>query len=205
MPLSMVLHLRVEARALDHLPEGAELITEFISPEREFELLGRIDEAAWMLDLKRRVQHYGWRYDYRARRVGPQAKLGPLPDWLTLEGGTLCDRGFFDQEPDQIIINEYMPGQGISPHIDCIPCFGPVAASLTLGGGTQMQFDHPASAEQTHAFLEPRSLLVLTGPARFEWRHGIPARKTDWVEGRRLPRNRRVSLTYRNVTAVLEG
>ncbi len=29
-------------------------------------LLGSIDGRPWMNDLKRRVQHYGWRYDYSA-------------------------------------------------------------------------------------------------------------------------------------------
>lgn len=194
----------MEKHGLDHLPEGAELVADFISAQREVELLSRIDDAPWLLDLKRRVQHYGWRYDYRARRVGLQSKLGPLPDWLLLERSMLRGRGFFEQEPDQIIINEYAPGQGISPHVDCVPCFGPVVASLTLGGRTQMVFDHPVSRERRQAFLEPRSLLVLTGPARFEWRHGIPPRKSDEFGGHRLPRNRRVSLTYRTVTVAID-
>jgi alkylated DNA repair dioxygenase AlkB len=67
-----------------------------------------------------------------------------------------------------------------------------------------MQFDNLVSGERRQAFLEHRSLLVLTGPARFEWRHSIPARKSDEFEGRRLPRNRRVSLTYRNVTVAVD-
>ncbi|WP_231289239.1 hypothetical protein [Rickettsia bellii] len=40
---------------------------------------------------------------------------------------TLCDslhkQNIFHEIPDQVIINEYMPGQGIAPHTDCIPCF----------------------------------------------------------------------------------
>ena len=27
------------------------------------------------------MQHYGYRYDYKARRVGPEMYLGPLPEW----------------------------------------------------------------------------------------------------------------------------
>lgn len=67
-----------------------------------------------------------------------------------------------------------------------------------------MLFDHSVSGERRQAFLDPRSLLLLTGPACFEWRHSIPARKSDEVNGRRLLRNRRVSLTYRNVRVALE-
>lgn len=48
--------------------------------------------------------------------------------------------------------------------------------------------------------LEPRSLLLLTGAARYEWTHGIPARRSDIVDGLRRPRAGRVSLTFRSVT-----
>jgi hypothetical protein len=32
-------------------------------------LFETLDGAPWRSDLKRRVQHYGWRYGYRARQV----------------------------------------------------------------------------------------------------------------------------------------
>lgn len=43
----------------------------------------------------------------------------------------------FPHRPDQVIVNEYQPGQQIAPHIDCVPCFGSVVASLTLGQPTR--------------------------------------------------------------------
>ena len=49
-------------------------------------------------------------------------------------------------------------------------------------------------------YLPPRSLLVMAGPARYQWQHYIPHRKSDMVDGMRLPRApRRVSLTFRQV------
>lgn len=183
----------------DFTVRGAQLIADFISPAREAELLACIDAAPWRTDLKRRVQHYGWRYDYRARRVAPDAKLGPVPDWLNEERMRLAADGFFDPRPDQIIVNEYEPGQGIAPHVDCVPCFGPVIASLTLAGFCEMQFQEQATGVVRRALLQPRSLLVLTGPARTDWTHAIAARKSDVIEGKRVARGRRVSLTYRTV------
>jgi alkylated DNA repair dioxygenase AlkB len=50
--------------------------------------------------------------------------------------------------------------------------------------------------------LEPGSLLVLSGEARFAWTHGIAARRFDVIDGVRTARARRVSLTFR--TVVLE-
>jgi alkylated DNA repair dioxygenase AlkB len=50
------------------------------------------------------------------------------------------------------------------------------------------------------AILEPRSLLILSSEARYEWTHEIPARKSDEVNGVKQPRARRISLTFRTLT-----
>lgn len=49
--------------------------------------------------------------------------------------------------------------------------------------------------------LEPGGLLILRGAARYAWKHGIGARKTDTYADRSIPRRRRTSLTFR--TAIL--
>jgi hypothetical protein len=48
-------------------------------------------------------------------------------------------------------------------------------------------------------WLEPRSLLVLRGEARFDWTHGIARRRHDTVDGAAVERGRRVSATFRRV------
>ncbi|CAI7840452.1 unnamed protein product [Closterium sp. NIES-54] len=49
-------------------------------------------------------------------------------------------------------------------------------------------------------FLPPRSLLVLTGEARYAWSHYIPNHKIDHINGQDFPRApRRVSYTFRRV------
>ncbi len=181
------------------LPPGSVMIPDFVSSRRESELLGWIDGLDWRDDLRRRVQHYGWVYDYSARRVSPDAYIGPLPADLRPECDVLCSTGLFDEEPGQIIVNEYEPGQGIAPHIDCVPCFGPVIASLSLGSQCEIVLTKKDNSAKVSWLLDPRSLLVLSGAARFEWLHGIPARKSDPVSGVRKPRKRRVSLTYRTM------
>ena len=45
-------------------------------------LLSRIDNQQWLGDLKRRVQHYGFKYDYRERKVNLELRIGALPEWL---------------------------------------------------------------------------------------------------------------------------
>lgn len=47
--------------------------------------------------------------------------------------------------------------------------------------------------------LPARSLLVIAGEARYRWAHGITPRKFDKIQGALLPRQRRVSFTFRHV------
>lgn len=48
---------------------GLLYLPDFITAAEEQELLERIDREPWLTDLKRRVQHYGYKYDYRARAI----------------------------------------------------------------------------------------------------------------------------------------
>lgn len=178
---------------------GLTLTPEWITADEALRFEALIDGAPWQTDLKRRVQHYGYRYDYRARVVTRDMDLGPLPNWLQGIALRVGRAAGFETCPDQIIINEYLPGQGISPHVDCRPCFGPAIASLSLGCAVDMIFQHPQNKAQSVVRLQPRILMSMTGPARQDWTHSIPARKSDLVEGVRVQRARRISLTFRTV------
>jgi len=172
---------------------------EFLSPDEEKVLLSRINAERWITDLRRRVQHYGWRYDYKARRIDPGMYLGKLPEWLDDVSARLLARGWFDQLPDQVIVNEYLPGQGIAAHTDCVPCFGPTLASVSLLSDVLMDFENPRTKERHSRRLERRSIAVLQGDARYLWRHGISARLKDIYQSKNWIRSRRVSLTFRTV------
>ena len=178
---------------------GLTYIAGFISAQEQNFLLSQTDRQPWLTDLKRRVQHYGYKYDYKARAVSNDAYLGPLPDWLLSLSKKLHDDGIFPLVPDQAIVNEYLPGQGISAHLDCIPCFADTIASLSLGSPCIMEFSNPTTGEKKSIILEDRSLILLSGPARYEWQHAIPTRKSDIINGIKTERTRRVSLTFRNV------
>ena len=176
---------------------GLAYLPEFISHEQEAELLRHIDAQCWITELKRRVQHYGYRYDYKARGVSTESNLGPLPDWLQPYTAHLHAQGIFTKAPDQVIVNEYQPGQGISAHIDCVPCFGEPIASLSLSSQCMMDFTHGKTGEKHSILLAPCSLIVLSGNARYHWKHAIASRKSDRYSGAVTSRERRVSLTFR--------
>jgi len=163
-------------------------------------LLAALDSMPWLDDLSRRVQHYGWRYDYRSRRIHDASYLGALPDVLQDVAGQLFSDGLMECVPDQAIVNEYLPGQGIAAHIDCEPCFGPEIATISIGDDYPMRFTNVATAEAIDVWLPVGSACVISGPARYEWRHEIAKRKSDMFAGMRKQRKRRVSVTFRTVT-----
>lgn len=178
---------------------GLSYLPEYVSAEEHDRLLTEVDRTEWRADLKRRVQHHGYRYDYKSRAVDASMRLGDLPAWAQDLALRLHGEGKMDSPPDQLIVNEYLPGQGITPHVDCVPCFGPSVVSLTLGSGCLMDFAQPKTGATESVYLAPRSLVVLRDDARYLWTHAIAGRKTDLVGGARVPRGRRVSLTFRTV------
>lgn len=178
---------------------GLEIHPHLISLAEQQTLTQQIDSQPWQTEMRRRVQHHGYRYDYKRRRIEEEMYLGPLPDWADQLAGRLHFEGYLPELPDQVIVNEYEPGQGINPHIDCVPCFGDVIASLSLLSACVMDFTHAKTGEKVSHLLRARSLLVMQGEARHGWKHGIAPRKTDQIDGFSLPRARRISITFRTV------
>jgi alkylated DNA repair dioxygenase AlkB len=168
---------------------------ELLSRDEQVAILSEVDGLPWSTQLKRRVQHYGYQYDYKARRVDPSMYLGSLPPFAIRVAEQLRARGLVSELPDQLIVNEYLPGQGITAHVDCEPCFGEHIAMVSLGWAYEMDFVHVNSREVRSLMLAPGSVVVITGEARHQWLHQIKARRSD----RGIQRQRRVSLTFRNV------
>jgi alkylated DNA repair dioxygenase AlkB len=168
---------------------GLRYLPGYVTGAEERALVGAIDGMPWNTGWKRRRQPYGAGYG------GGEAPI-PIPEW----GRRLADRmlaeGVTDRPFDQMLVNEYAPGQGISPHRDYAP-FGRTVVSLSLLSPCVMDFRHPASGRTGRLLLERRSLLVLSDEARYDWEHGIAPRKRDVWHGMRWDRGRRVSVTFR--------
>ncbi|MEM0898495.1 MAG: alpha-ketoglutarate-dependent dioxygenase AlkB [Pseudomonadota bacterium] len=182
-----------------HLPNGAIYEADFIDVAEKNALVDWLDRLAWDESLKRRVQHFGYRYDYRARAVLPEAFLSPLSRELLTIAQRLVDWGHFASLPDQVIANEYRPGQGIGAHIDCVPCFDDTIVSVSFLSQCEMVFAEKAGSSKSSIVLERRSAIILQEEARYDWTHAISARKSDVINGKRVPRERRISLTFRKV------
>lgn len=179
--------------------KGLMYIPEYITEEEHHFLWQNVNTENWLDDLKRRVQHYGYKYNYKARFVDYTMKIGDLPSWVMPLAENFKDDGFMQNTPDQLIINEYLAGQGIANHVDCEPCFGDTIISLSLGSTCIMDFIHKDTKEKIEIFLEPRSLVILKNEARYDWTHGIQGKKSDFFKNQKYERNTRISLTFRNV------
>lgn len=175
---------------------GLIYIPNFCSVAEQSILINEIDALPWCHDLKRRVQHYGYKYDYTKKLIDPTMAVGLLPANCLILAEKISEHRKNKVIFDQLIVNEYMPGQGIAAHIDCMPCFANEIATISLCDVYPIVFN--LNDEKHELFLEVGSLLLISGEARYVWRHSIPARKSD--NGR--ARSRRVSLTFRNVILV---
>ena len=94
--------------------------------------------------------------------------------------------------------------QGIPPHIDTHSCCDGQISSLSLGSDVVMNFSGEGGAASSYSVLLPRrSLMVMSGRARYALRHSIATRKSDVVkvdEGLTVRcRGTRTSLTFRKV------
>ena len=178
---------------------GLTYIPDFITVEEEDGLLKNIDKNDWLADLKRRVQHYGWKYDYKKRGIDYSMYLGDLPQWTSYVAERLYQQGYTTDLADQVIINEYKPGQGIANHVDCEACFGDSIVSLSLGSSCILNLINLDTKEKLELVLEPRSAMIIKDESRYKWSHGIPSRLADTINNQYIKRKLRISMTFRKV------
>jgi alkylated DNA repair dioxygenase AlkB len=103
----------------------------------------------------------------------------------------------------QAILNLYPPGQGITPHIDLPNRYADGIIGISLTGGCTMVFQSSNTEARYDVYLPERSVYVMTGEARWEWKHGIEGRLEDLIrggEGSQVEtklRSTRASVTFR--------
>ena len=184
---------------------GLKYVPDFISEREEKDLVAEIDEAGWSTELQRRVQHYGWRYDYKARQIDASMRIGPLPEWAVRLAEHLGSKGLLTDPPDQVIVNEYVRDQNIARHVDS-ENFADGIATISLLESWEMVFREKKNPRHKETLrLDRRSAAIMTGDARYRWTHEIPKRKYEPGPAGRVERHRRISLTFRKVRASPDG
>jgi alkylated DNA repair dioxygenase AlkB len=174
---------------------GLRYIVDYIDAQTHDELVDMVSAQTWMdVPGQRRMQFYGYTYDYSSRSI---KRSGKLPAWAARVAEKIRRDGLSPQAPVQLSVIEYAPGQGIFTHVDA-EVFSDVIV-ISLLSPCVMDFFDSRSAATASLLLEPRSALVLSGDARYRWQHGISTRASDEWNGEIIQRARRISLTFRNV------
>lgn len=136
----------------------------------------------------RRVAHFGYNYAYNQSGLTLANKI---PDYLAnLVTTTRVNEliaNLVSSEFDQVIINEYKPGQQIAYHTDHTTMFGPIIACLTVGEAVPIHF----RINGVHKTVKPEigSMYIMTGPSRYQWQHHL----------KNTGDTNRYSITYRTV------
>lgn len=105
----------------------------------------------------------------------------------------------FDSEsPRQAIFNLYRPGEGITSHVDLLSRFEDGVIGLSLASSTMLDFTREGY-EPYSIVLRPGDIYILSAEARYEWQHGIASRAYDVIDGFKVKRRLRMSVTLRRM------
>ncbi len=135
---------------------------------------GHVPEVGWprqryrgnlMLREELGFPHYVYRPLFLLEN--PLAGLpAPLAELLE-DVREVCNADF-----DQVILSRYRPGAHITPHTDEEKFFGDVIAAASLASSAEMEWTTGERAVKVP--VRPRSLYVMRGAARRDWKHCVP-------------------------------
>jgi len=200
--------MHIDEFILQKAPKTVYYIPDFISEDEEQYLIGRVENAPkpkWEQLSHRRLQNWGGVLGKKGLIVDAE-----LPDWLKLYVDKICrlpGAAFPESNrPNHVLVNEYLPGQGIMPHVDG-PLYHPVIATISLGGHIMLDMykrseDSPVEPiEPTESMasmnmdngnssisdrkpvgsllLERRSLVLIKDDLYTDYLHGIAERVQD--------------------------
>jgi alkylated DNA repair dioxygenase AlkB len=156
---------RYRAELIDRAEEER-LIDEFARFEfKPFEFHGFVG--------KRKTVSFGWRYDFNGSGL---QKSGEIPAFLLPVRNSAAE--FAGMRPDDLqhaLLTEYAAGATIGWHKDR-SVFGEVIGVSLLSACTfRLRRKQGGKWLRRSLVAEPRSAYLLSGPARTEWEHSIPA------------------------------
>jgi alkylated DNA repair dioxygenase AlkB len=171
--------------AVPVLPPGMVYETNFLTPPEEASLVALVERMPLAemryksFTARRRVMSFGGKYDFNANQLEAAAplpaELEPLrrkvADWLGVEPAAFT----------QVLVAEYREGTPLGWHRD-VPDFEDVVG-VSLLGEAVMRFRpypprEPKKAGVLKLTVEPRSIYLLRGAARWGWQHSVAPTRT---------------------------
>ena len=159
-------------------PEGFIYQADFLSQEEEADLLRVIRGLEFQVfdfrgfKAKRRIVAYGWDYDFASRKATPGRAI---PDFLFFLQKRCAEFiGVRTEDIVEAVVTEYPPTAPIGWHRD-VAQFETISG-ISLLSSCRMRL-RPFNREgRSYAIaLEPRSIYMLSGAARWNFQHSIPA------------------------------
>lgn len=151
-------------------------IPNFVSEDEQTQLLHQIYEVSasrWKFLKNRRLQNWGG--VVHEKGLLPQE----LPPWLKVTTEKIRQHTkLFPSSINHVLINEYLPDQGIMPHQDG-PAYFPVVAILSLQSPVVIDFNPHSQLQDVSSkapcsvLLMPCSLLIFKDEAYSDYLHGI--------------------------------
>ncbi|KAK0058461.1 alpha-ketoglutarate-dependent dioxygenase alkB 6 [Biomphalaria pfeifferi] len=136
--------MNCEIYRISKSPHSLYYIPNFISQEEEECLLNKVYSAPkpkWTQLSHRKLQNWGGLPHNKGMVVED------LPPWLKTYADKIGSFSIFeDKKPNHVLVNEYLPGQGIMPHEDG-PLFYPVVTTINLGSHTFLDFYTPIDGQ----------------------------------------------------------
>jgi alkylated DNA repair dioxygenase AlkB len=160
------------------LPEGFVYRPDFLTEPEENELLAQVR----LLDFqpfdfhgyvaKRRIVEYGWDYDFGTRK---KSVATSIPEFLwPVRERAAAFAGVPPGALVEAVITEYPAGAPIGWHRD-VPQFETIVG-ISLASACRMRLKpYKREGKLVSIVLEPRSAYVMSGPARWNFQHSIPA------------------------------
>ncbi|XP_071111000.1 alpha-ketoglutarate-dependent dioxygenase alkB homolog 4-like isoform X2 [Haliotis cracherodii] len=191
-------HAAADGEKLDF--SGILILEDFVSESEEKQLCDIIYRTPFMKSQSgRRKQDYGPKVNFKKQKVKTDVFTG-LPDFSQF----LYERmkavpHLEDFIPVELCNLEYVPerGSAIDPHFDDFWLWGERLVTLNLVSDTTLCFTKDdLLGVEVHVPLLQRSLIVVSGPARAEWKHAIH---------REDIKQKRIAMTFRELSDEFRG
>lgn len=138
----------------------------------------------------RQVIHYGYNYDYKNRNITSTTSIPKLYNNLLKiyfkKINKTLNLKLNPKDFNQLIINRYLKGQGISAHTD-LNLFGNTIVVFSVGGNCQMKFTRKGY-DPIIVNVKKGSCYIMSGECRKLWKHEMITHKEN---------DPRYSLTFR--------
>ncbi|XP_057535950.1 uncharacterized protein P8A3.02c [Amaranthus tricolor] len=190
---------------------GLWMCRDFLSLQQQSSLLSSIQAEGWFIEASHnQAMRFGdlpfWALElsnqiHEVVCLGDEETKNHDNDTCLMPPQLLHRAPFFDQ----LIVNVYQPGEGICAHVDLMRYEDGIAI-VSLESSCVMHFSpvekdgEVPSATKIPVHLTPGSLVIMSGEARYHWKHEINRKPGFQVwQGQELEQKRRTSITLRRL------